>query len=110
MTKKQKETIKNIVLLTVCGAVIAGVLTAGLILVSSARQQAVSGDAVRRWEILKEDAETQTPTVSSDNGYTVTDGERINDGIHTVNDNQRAKELEDILKKITEETAENSPK
>ena len=46
----------------------------------------------------------QTEQHKPDSGYIVKSGTRINDGIHTVNENQRSGELEEIMREIARET------
>lgn len=109
MTKNIISTIKNIFLLTTCSLIIAISIIGGLLINTYTIQNTASTDAVTRWNVVK-DQESQGSAESAANAYVVKDGEQINDGIHTTNEKQKINELEDILKKIMNETADNSPR
>lgn len=107
MTKDFISTAKNILILTLCSLIISCSISGGLYVFSNARQSAASHDAVIRWEKIKF-LDTNESDVSSDNAYVINNGEQINDGIHTTNENQKVKELEEVLKKISDETTGNT--
>lgn len=110
--KKIKRMLLSIGSLVLSGTLISICLIAAFTLVTKTKDEANKDAALAKWESYQEalkQKEEENKSASEKN-VTVTQKDAINDGIHTTSEQQTRREMENLMKKISSETAGSDPR
>lgn len=110
--REKKKLLRSIVPLFLSGALISIYLIIAFTVLTTVRIEANKDAALAKYEAYQEEQKIKKEKnkSTSEENVKVTEKQALNDGIHTTSEQQTRNEMEDLMRKISSETAGSDPR